>query len=70
VGLACDGGDRRDVAAEIKTQLIVKRRVYRVRRADHEKRVAVLWCLYDRFGAKVAARARPVVYDERLAEPL
>src|SRR5205814_3471653 len=33
-------------------------------------RMAVRWCLNDRFGADISASTRPVVDDEWLAEPL
>src|SRR5262249_40902840 len=41
-----------------------------VRRGDHEQRVAVGGSARDRLQCEIAAGARPVVDDHRLAEPL
>ena len=41
IGHAHDAGDRRNVANEIEIELVVERRVDRVRRSDQEERVAV-----------------------------
>ena len=41
-----------------------------MRCADLEQRVAVGRRAHDRFGADIAAAARPVVDDDGLAEPL
>ena len=62
--------DRRDVADEIEIELVVKRRVDRVRGADQKKRVAVRGRPHDRLGGDIAAGSRPVLNDEWLAEPL
>ena len=70
VGHADDARDRRDVADEIEIELVVERRIDRVRRADQEKRVAVGRRAHDRLGGDIAAGARPVLDDELLAEPL
>ena len=70
LGDADDAGDRRDVADEIEIELVVERRVDRVRRTDQQQRVAVGGRAHDRLGADVAAGARPVLDDEWLAEPL
>ena len=69
-GHADDARDRRDVADEIEIELVVERRVDRVRRIDQEQRVAVRRRTHDRLGADIAAGARPVLDDEWLAEPL
>ena len=69
-GHAADARDRRDVADEIEIELVVERRVDRVRRSDQEERVAVRRRAHDRLGADIAAGARPVLDDELLAEPL
>jgi hypothetical protein len=39
-GLAREAGDRRDVTNEIEAQLVIERRIDRVRRSDQEKRIA------------------------------
>ena len=69
-GAADEARDRRDVANEIEIELVVKRRIDRVRRTDQEERVAVRRRTHDRLGGDIAAGARPVLDDEWLAEPL
>src|SRR5262245_5584795 len=69
-GCANDASDRRDVADEIEIELVVERRIDRVGRSDQEERVAVCRRAHDRFGTNIAARARPVLDDEWLAQPL
>ena len=69
-GAADDARDRRDVADEIEIELVVERRVDRVRRTDQEERVAVRRRTHDRLGGDIATGARPVLDDEWLAEPL
>jgi hypothetical protein len=44
--------------------MLVERGVDRLRRADQEQRVAVRRRMGDRFGADIAAGARPIVDDE------
>jgi len=70
IGLDADASDRRDVADEIETELVVERRVDGLARTDQEKRVAVRRRPHRRLGGDVAAGARPVLDDELLAEPL
>ena len=67
-GLFVSARDRRDVADEIETELVVERCVNRVHRSDKEERVAIRGSTHDRLGANVGAGARPVLDDERLAE--
>src|SRR3954447_14230532 len=62
--------DRRDVANEIETEVVVKRRIDRVRRTDQEQRVTVRSCMYDRLGGDIAAGARPVLDHKWPPEPL
>ena len=69
-GEADDARDRSDVADEIEVELVVERRVDRVRRADQEERIAVRRRAHDRLGADIAAGTRAVFDDEWLAEPL
>src|SRR5215510_11813870 len=69
-GCVNDASDRRDVADEIEIELVVERRIDRVGRSDQEERVAVCRRAHDRFGTNIAARARPVLDDEWLAQPL
>src|SRR5262249_6871805 len=70
VGLSVNAGDRRDVADEIETKLVVERGVDGIPTADHEQRVAVRRCAHDRLCADIAAATRPVVDNELLAEAL
>src|SRR5262249_10540476 len=64
-----DASNGRDVAAEIETKLFVQRSTDRVSRSDEEERIAVRERAHDRLGGDIAARARPVLNDEWLAEP-
>src|SRR5262249_15154099 len=57
-------------ADEIVIELVVEGRVDRVRRGRPEQRVAVRRRAHDPLGADIAAGTRPVLDDERLAEPL
>src|SRR5262249_47214399 len=61
--------DWRDVADEIEIELVVERRVDRVRGADQEQRVAIRGLVRDRLGADVGTRG-PVLDSELLAETL
>src|SRR5215510_8003219 len=70
VRLPVNACDRRDVADEIETELVIERGVDRVPTADYEQRVAVRRCAHDRLGADIAARAWSILDDERLTEPL
>jgi len=67
---AHDAGDRGDVAKEIEIEVVVERGIDHVRRRDQEQRVTVGQRMRRRFGAHIAAGARPVIDDELLAEPL
>src|SRR5262249_17898649 len=58
------------VADEIVVELVIERRADRVRRVDHEKRMAVGRRPHDRFSANIAATSRPVINDELLTESL
>jgi hypothetical protein len=64
VGLAADARDWGDIADKIVVEMLVERGVDRLRPADQEQRVAVRRRMGDRFGADVAAGARPIVDDE------
>ena len=68
--LANDARNRRDVAYEIETELIVQRCVDHVHRSDKQERVTVRSSTHDRLGAYIGAGARSVLDDEWLAEPL
>jgi hypothetical protein len=70
VRLPVNACDRRDVADEIETELVVERGVDGVPTADYEQRVAVRRCAHDGLGADIAAAARPVLDHEWLAKPL
>src|SRR6266516_5272558 len=70
VRLPANACDRRDIADEIETKLVIERGVDGVPTADQEKRVSVGGRTHDRLGADIAAGARPVLNNEWLAEPL
>src|SRR5262245_18148566 len=61
---------RRDVAEKRETKVVVKRRVDRGRRVNHEECVAVWRRLHDYLGSDIGAGAHPILDDERLAEAL
>jgi hypothetical protein len=67
---AVDARDRRDVADEIETKVVVECRVERVNRRNLEQRIAVWGRTDDGFGGHIAAGARPVLDDEWLPETL
>src|SRR3984893_14182320 len=67
---AANARDRRYFADEIEIELLVERRVHRVRQADEQERIAVRRCPHDAFGTDIAAGARSVLNDEWLPEPL
>src|SRR6266436_10022722 len=69
-GCANDTSDRRDVTDEIEIEVVVERRVDRLCRTDHEHRVAVSGRAHDGLGADDVVRARSVLHDEGLPEPL
>src|SRR5215467_5082983 len=69
VGLPVNAGDRRDVADEIETKLVIERGVDGIPTADHEQRVAVRRCSHDRLCADVAAGTWSVFDNELLAPP-
>jgi hypothetical protein len=70
VGHAQQPRDRRNVANEVETELVVQRCIGRVGNGDRKQRVPVWRGTNDRFGGNVAAGARPVLHDELLAKPL
>src|SRR5205807_1146468 len=70
LGLADHARDWRDVADEIETELVVERRVDRIRRLDHQERIAVGGRAHDSLGADIAGYAWPILDDEWLAHPL
>src|SRR5262245_45360477 len=63
-------GDRCDVTDEIEVQLLVERRIDRVRSNAGKKRVAVRGCTYNGFGGDIAASAGPVLDNKMLPQPL
>ena len=71
IGAAANAGDRRDIFDEIEVEVFVERCVDRVRGHHlHQNGVAVRLRAHDRFGADIAAGARPILDDELLAETL
>ena len=62
--------DRHEVAEKIDTELVVERVVDRMRRNRLEQCVAVRRRFRGRFGADIAAGARPVLDDKGLPHPL
>jgi hypothetical protein len=67
---ADDARDWRDVAEENEIELVVKRRVDRLRCLKHEQCIAVGVCARDDLSADIGCGARSVLNDEGLAEPL
>jgi hypothetical protein len=65
-----DRGDRRDVTNEDVTEPLIKRLVNGIIRPDREQGVTVRRCTHDSLSANGASSARPVLDDERLAEPV
>src|SRR5262249_54191480 len=61
---APNAGDGRYFADEIEIELLVERRVHRVRQPDKQERIAVRRCPDDAFGADIATGARSVLNDE------
>src|SRR5215472_18578364 len=70
VGLPVNAGDRRDVADEIETKLVIERGVDGIPTADHEQRVSVCGRAHDGLGSDVGTSTRSVLDDEWLAKPL
>src|SRR5947208_2453719 len=69
-GYAADTCDRRDVADDIEIELVVERRINRVKCTGQYERIAIRGSAHDRLGADIAATAWPVLNDELLTEPL
>ncbi len=69
-GQVADHCDRSDVVDEIEVEFIVQCRVHCHRRGDQEQGIAVRGCAHDCLDADIGARARPVLDDECLPEPL
>src|SRR5262249_4659733 len=67
LGTAGNARDRRNVADEIEIELLVKRRIARVRKTNQEKRVAIRGRIHDGLGGDVGTRTGPVLDDELLA---
>src|SRR5262249_48921232 len=63
---AANARDRRYFADEIEIELLVERRVHRVRQPDEQERIAVRRCPHDALGADIAAGTRSVLDDEWL----
>ena len=67
---ADEAGDRIDVAQEYEIELLVERRIDRVGGVYQEQRVPVGCRLDDGFRREIVPRARAILDDELLAEPL
>src|SRR5450759_1929782 len=67
---AHDAGDRRDVADEIETELVVKRGIARVCRRDQEEGVTVSGRAHYHLGSDIAGGAWPVLNNEWMTKPL
>src|SRR6266700_7963536 len=70
VGASADARDRRNVADEIVSEVVVERPVDRVAETAQEKRVAVGRRTYNRLGTNIAAAACPIVDNKLLPEAL
>src|SRR6516164_7616381 len=69
-GIIVDAGDRDDVSRDGDGALLIKRYVDDVRGGNKKERVAVGRSARGCLECEIAAGARPVVDDHRLAEPL
>src|SRR6059058_1040502 len=69
VGPNGDARDRRDIADEIETELVVECRVDGVRGAAKKESVAVWRRTHDRLSAQTAASTHSIFDHEWLAEP-
>ena len=58
------------LADEIEIELLVERRVHRIRYTDKQEHIAVRCCTHDAFGADIAAGACSVLNDEWLPQSL
>src|SRR5256885_10968485 len=61
VGHTYDARNGCNVANEIETELVVERRVDRVRRTNQEERMPICGCAHDRLGHDIAAGTRPIL---------
>ena len=68
--IARQARDGREVAAKHEVEPLVERRIDDVRSNDDEERMAVRSGARDRFDRDIAAAARPVLDNERPAEPV
>jgi|SRR5678815_883769 hypothetical protein len=59
---------RCNVANEIEIEILIKRGIDMVIRANQKERVAVGWRAHDRFGTHIAACAGPVFNNELLSQ--
>src|SRR5215510_10391390 len=62
--------DRHGIPDEIEVELVIERRVDHICCSCQKKSVTVRVRTHDRLGADIGVRARPVLDDEWLAEPL
>src|SRR5215467_12638626 len=69
-GVASNPRNRRNVANEIKTQLVVERCTDRVMRTDQQNCIAIGGRVNDRLGSANAATSRPVLNYELMVEAL
>ena len=67
LGATGNARNRSDIADEIEVELLVKRRITRVRKTNQEKRVAIRGRIHDGLGGDVGTCTRPVLDDELLA---
>ena len=67
-GNNADTRNGRNIADEIEVEIVVDRRIDRVRRCHEEKGVSVGRCTHHDFSADIAAGAWSIVDNKRLAE--
>ena len=70
IWLAQDARDRCNVSDEIEIELVVQRRVDRIRRGNPKKRITIRLGAHDCLGSDIRACTWPVLDDELLVEPL
>ena len=70
IWLAQDARDRCNVSDEIEIELVVQRRVDRIRRGNPKKRITIRLGAHDCLGSDIRACTWPVLNNELLAEAL
>jgi len=70
IGEADEARNRYEIADEVEVQLLEQRCIYCVHGAAEDERVAVGGGSNGRLGGELAAGARPILHDNRLAKAI